>query len=223
MSGVLFHLGSVRSIHNASVLKWENLRNLSRHIERVINRLSSKESLRNRLRLVASIEAVRLLALQECSFRGHDESTSSLNGGNFNVVLDSFKGLNNEIKISIDKAPQNAKYNSPPIQKKLVNILGNKVRAMIRDEIGDSKFVILVDETLDESNTEQMAIIFRFVDREGSLRERFFKVVSVTDTCSQTLKDKIITVFTQYNLQLKNIRGQGYDGASNMRGQINGL
>ncbi|XP_074270944.1 uncharacterized protein LOC141594855 [Silene latifolia] len=94
---------------------------------------------------------------------------------------------------------------------------------MIRDEIGDSKFAILVDGALDVSNTEQMAIIIRFVDREGILRERFFTVVSVTDTCSQTLMDKIIMVFAQYNLQLENIRGQGYDGASNMSGQINGL
>ncbi|XP_074299349.1 uncharacterized protein LOC141630427 [Silene latifolia] len=68
-----------------------------------------------------------------------------------------------------------------------------------------------------------MAIIIRFVDREGILRERFFTVIIVTDTCSQTLKDKIIMVFAQYNLQLENIRGQGYDGASNMSGQINVL
>ncbi|XP_074265236.1 uncharacterized protein LOC141587660 [Silene latifolia] len=68
-----------------------------------------------------------------------------------------------------------------------------------------------------------MAIILRFVDRGGLLRERFFKVVKVTDTCSQTLMNEIVKAFTQYNLQLENIRGQGYDGANNMRGQFNGL
>ncbi|XP_074290412.1 uncharacterized protein LOC141617135 [Silene latifolia] len=159
------------SKHNASVRKWKNFRNPYRHIERVINRLCLEELARNRLRLVTCIEVVRLLERQGCSFRGHDESTSSLNGGNFDAVLDSFKGLNSDIKAVIDKAPQNAKYNSPKIQKKLANILGNKVRCLIRDEIGDSKFAILVDEALDVSNTEQMAIIIRFVDREGILRE----------------------------------------------------
>ncbi|XP_074266378.1 uncharacterized protein LOC141589643 [Silene latifolia] len=222
-SGVLFHVGGVMSIHNANVRKWENLRNPSRHIERVISRLSSQEIARNRLRLVATIEVVRLLARQGCSFRGHDESVTSLNGGNFDAVLDAFRGLNNEIKIVTDDGPGNAKYTCPTIQKKIANILANKVRAMIRDEIGDAKFAILVDEALDVSNKEQMAIILRFVNRGGLLRERFFKVVKVTDTCSQTLMNEIVKAFTQYNLQLENIRGQGYDGANNMRGQFNGL
>ncbi|XP_074270715.1 uncharacterized protein LOC141594607 [Silene latifolia] len=109
-SGVLFHVGGVMSIHNANVRKWENLRNPSRHIERVISRLSSQEIARNRLRLVATIEVVRLLARQGCSFRGHDESVTSLNGGNFDAVLDAFRGLNNEIKIVTDDGPGNAKY-----------------------------------------------------------------------------------------------------------------
>ncbi|XP_061993306.1 uncharacterized protein LOC133711158 [Rosa rugosa] len=68
-----------------------------------------------------------------------------------------------------------------------------------------------------------MAIILRFVDCDGFIREQFFKVLSVADTCSQTLKDEISKVLTQYDLQVENMRGQGYDGASNMRGEFNGL
>ncbi|KAK9666171.1 hypothetical protein RND81_14G166300 [Saponaria officinalis] len=222
-SGMIFHVGGLTSIHNASMQKWENLKNPSRHIEKVINTLSSQEVAKNRLRLIASIEAVRLLARQGCSFRGHDESIDSLNGGNFDAVLGSFKRINDEINKVVDNAPENAKYTSPKIQKQIANILGNKVRAMIRDEVGDSKFSILVDETLDVSNKEQMAIILRFVDREELIRERFFKVISVGDTCSQTLKDEISKVLAQYDLQVENIHGQGYDGANNMRGQFNGL
>ncbi|CAM8982337.1 unnamed protein product [Rhodiola kirilowii] len=68
-----------------------------------------------------------------------------------------------------------------------------------------------------------MAIILRFVDCKGLVRERFFKLVSVVDTCSQTLKDEISRILAQYDLNEENIRGQGYDGASNMRGQFNSL
>ncbi|PRQ20388.1 hypothetical protein RchiOBHm_Chr7g0227621 [Rosa chinensis] len=68
-----------------------------------------------------------------------------------------------------------------------------------------------------------MAIILRFVDCQGIIRERFFKIVSVPNTTSQTLKDEISKVLTMYNLQVRNMRGQGYDGASNMRGIYNGL
>ncbi|XP_074297788.1 uncharacterized protein LOC141628563 [Silene latifolia] len=68
-----------------------------------------------------------------------------------------------------------------------------------------------------------MAIILRFVNNEGSLKKRLFQVLSVEDTCSQTLKDEISKVLRLYNLHVENMRGQGYDGASNMHGQFNGL
>ena len=48
------------------------------------------------------------------------------------------------------------------------------MRNKIRDEVKDAKFSILVDEAKDESNREQMAIVLRFVDVDGFLRERFF-------------------------------------------------
>ncbi|KAK9750764.1 hypothetical protein RND81_02G220100 [Saponaria officinalis] len=221
--GIVHHVGGIMSIRNASLHKWENLRNPSRHIENVMNKLSSQEFAKNRLRLIGTIEAVRLLARQGCSLRGHDESVDSPNDGNFDAVLGSFKRMNKEVNKVVDNAPGNPKYTSPKIQKQIANILGNKVRAIIRSEIGDSKFSILVDEALDVLNKDQMAIILRFFDRGGLIRERFFKVISIGDTCSQTLKEEICKVLAHYDLKFENIRGQGYDGANNMRGQFKGL
>ena len=45
----------------------------------------------------------------------------------------------------------------------------------------------------------------------------------VRDTTALTLKNGICAVLSHYNLHIENIRGQGYDGASNMRGEWNGL
>ena len=39
------------------------------------------------------------------------------------------------------------------------------MRNAIREEIGDAKFCILVDEARDESKREKMAIILRFVNK----------------------------------------------------------
>ncbi|KAK9714489.1 hypothetical protein RND81_06G098300 [Saponaria officinalis] len=119
--------------------------------------------------------------------------------------------MNDEVNKVIDNAPRNTKYIYPKIQKQIANILGNKVRTMIRIKVGDSKFSVLVDEALDVSNKDKMTIILRFVDSGGLIREMFFKVISVGNTCSQ------------YDLQVENIRRQGYDGANNMRGQFKGL
>ena len=45
----------------------------------------------------------------------------------------------------------------------------------------------------------------------------------VRDTTTLTLKNEIYAVLFHYNLHFENIRGQGYDGASNMCGKWNGL
>jgi hypothetical protein len=67
-----------------------------------------------------------------------------------------------------------------------------------------------------------MAIVLRFVDEDGFIHERFFDLVHVKDTSALILKDGISDVLSRYHLYIQNICGQGYDGASNMRGKGNG-
>ena len=125
--------------------------------------------------------------------------------------------------VVLKNALGNAKYISPTIQKEILHILASNVRNAIREEIRDAKFFILVNETRDESKRKQMAIILRFFDKEGFIKERFFQIVHIRDITTLTLKNEICAVLSHYNLHIKNIRGQGYDGASNMHGEWNGL
>ncbi|KAH9752035.1 TTF-type domain-containing protein [Citrus sinensis] len=118
--------------------------------------------------------------------------------------------MNEEInKVVLENAPKNAQYIAPKIQKELLNIIANKVRHKIREEVGAAKFCIIVDEALDESHKEQMAIILRYVDCDGFIGERFFKIVNVDETKALTLKNEICNVLAQYNLLVENLRGQG--------------
>ncbi|KAF3433600.1 hypothetical protein FNV43_RR24702 [Rhamnella rubrinervis] len=121
--------------------------------------------------------------------------------------------------VVFDNAPGNAKYIASSIQKEILHIYANKVRKLIRQEIGNNKYCILVDE----ANKEQMAIILRYVDCYGFVRERFFDMVNISDTRALTLKNEITAVLGRHELLVENLRGQGYDGASNMRGAWNGL
>ncbi|XP_074304398.1 uncharacterized protein LOC141639108 [Silene latifolia] len=68
-----------------------------------------------------------------------------------------------------------------------------------------------------------MAIVLRFVDKKGLIKERFFDLVRVKETSAATLKKEVCAVLAAHKLFVENIRGQGYDGASNMRGEWNGL
>ncbi|KAL5855458.1 hypothetical protein ACOSQ4_005260 [Xanthoceras sorbifolium] len=163
-------------------------------------------------------QTVKWLALQGCAFRDNDESINSTNRGNFIELIKLQARVNNEIAgVVLDNAAQNAKYTSPMIQHELLKILADCVRDKIREEIGDAKFCILIDESVDESNKEQMATILRYVDVDGFVRERFFEIVGVGDTNASTLKREICIVLDRYNILTENLRGQGYDGASNMR------
>ncbi|KAK9740034.1 hypothetical protein RND81_03G006200 [Saponaria officinalis] len=79
------------------------------------------------------------------------------------------------------------------------------------------------DESSDVSHREQLAICLSYVNKKGSVCERFLGVVKVCDTTSMTLMASIKELLDEYSLSMSNIRGQGYDGVSNMRGELNGL
>ena len=53
--------------------------------------------------------------------------------------------------------------------------------------------------------------------------ERLLGVKHVLDTRSASLKSSLDEMFEKHNLTMSRLRGQGYDGASNMRGQLHGL
>ena len=93
----------------------------------------------------------------------------------------------------------------------------------IVEEIGGDVFCLLVDESADVSGKEQMAVVLRYVDKSGLIKERLIGIVHVSETSASCLKSSIDSLFGKYGLSIKQVRGQGYDGASNMRGEFNGL
>ena len=181
-----------------------------KHLQRVVDHFTTKQIANNWLQLKASIFIVRYLTFQAIAFRGRDENCTSLNYGK-------------KVAEIIEKTPKNATYISRRIQKEILHVFLAKVKKVIREEIGNAKFCIMVDEARDESMKEQMAVVFRYVDAKGFVKERFFGLIHVVDTAALTLKKGIYSLLSQYCLDIQNIRGQGYDGASNMRGMWNGL
>ena len=59
-------------------------------------------------------------------------------------LLASYNTKVNEVVLG--NAPKNAKYTSPGVQKEILSIFARKVQKSIREEIGNSKFCIMVDE-----------------------------------------------------------------------------
>ncbi|XP_022876990.1 zinc finger MYM-type protein 1-like [Olea europaea var. sylvestris] len=126
-------------------------------------------------------------------------------------------------EILFSNALGNDQMISPNIQKDLVNCCVVETRRAIINEMCDSLFSIFVDETRDNSIKEQMAVVLRFVDKSGKVNECLLGISHATNTCVQPLKDAIDAIFSTYGLSISSLRGQGYNGASNMSGKFNVL
>jgi hypothetical protein len=53
--------------------------------------------------------------------------------------------------------------------------------------------------------------------------ERFLGLKHVKEISTTALKSAFVEILASHNLPIARMRGEGYDGASNMRGEFNGL
>lgn len=218
------HVGGPNSSHNQAWSKCQDLMNQRQHVESVLSRQSEQAKKEYRIRLTATVDCVRFLLRQGLAFRGHDESEDSRNQGNFLELLQFLADHNDNIcNVVLKNAPKNLKVTAHDIQKDIVNAAASLTTSAIIDELGDDFFSILIDESRDVSIKEQMVVLLRYVNKEGSVMERFLGIVHVSDTTSLSLKEAIKSLFSKHGLSLSRVRGQGYDGASNMKGEFNGL
>lgn len=81
----------------------------------------------------------------------------------------------------------------------------------------------MIDETSDLSRLEQVCISVRYVTDELVIKEFFLGFYETGDTQADTLFNIAKDVVLRFGLDMTNIRGQCYDGASNLSGHISGL
>ncbi|XP_042035194.1 zinc finger MYM-type protein 1-like [Salvia splendens] len=125
--------------------------------------------------------------------------------------------------VVLKNAPDNLKLTSPDIQRDIINAFAVETTKAIVHDMRSEFFSILVDECQDVSVKEQMGVVVRYVDKNGCVIERFLGVVHVSDTTATSLEKALDYLLSTYDLSISSLRGQGYDGASNMRGEFNGL
>ncbi|KAL4600059.1 hypothetical protein ACB092_11G170800 [Castanea dentata] len=218
------HIGDHNNTHNIAQRKCEASLNWRQSIQTVINKQSDVEKWEYQTRLNVIVDCICFLQQQGLAFCGHDESKDPNNQGNFLELLRFLTKHNEEIdKAVLENAPENHQMTSPDIQKEIANATAvETINAIIKD-IGDSLFAIIVEESRDMSTKEKLAIALRYVDKLGHVNERFLGITQVNNTITVTLKSAIEEVFNKYSLSISRLWGQGYNGASNMRGELNGL
>ena len=110
----------------------------------------------------------------------------------------------------------------------MICLISTKIVNYIVEMIKKAKYYsILLDCTPDVSHTEQMTIIIRFVHKDEkniiSVEEHFLGFLPVAYSTGIGLSTNIVDKLKKLDLNIKNIRGQGYDNGANMKGKNNGV
>jgi hypothetical protein len=113
--------------------------------------------------LTSSLDVARFLISQGDAFRGHNETSSSLNKGNYREMVEWYKDKVEVVKEAYEKGSKNCQMLSPHIQKDLTKACAKEVMVVIMNEIRGRKFSVLIDESRDVSIKEQIAVILRLV------------------------------------------------------------
>ena len=175
-----------------------------------------KERKRSENRHIVGVifDIVRHLAKQNVAFRGHDETSSSINKENF------LEEIYFSSKYWIDKHPQNVSYLSHVSQNEMLAICSSLTANAICDEV-HKYFSIECDEVTSHKKAFS-SIILRYVSI-FQIHERCFKLVPVTSLTGRSLADVILSVLSDNQLSLMALVGKGFDGAANMSGKDEGV
>ncbi len=191
----------------------------------------SIQSKRKKLRSI--IETIVLCGRQNIALRGHrdsgtdieDAQAASTNHGNFWALLHfRISAGDTVLRDHLQSVARNATYTSPDIQNQLISILGDQICDTILRKVNSSLcYTVIADEVTDCSNKEQLCIVLRYVEPDTSfIREDLVTFLECdSGTSGKALADKML-VFVRNHLDPLKMRGQAYDGASNMSGKTNG-
>lgn len=205
-----------------------------------LHQRNENEIRRNRDIIKVVIQAIELCGRQGLALRGdHDSGDLQLdtpvqNDGNFRSLLRyGIQSGNNLFLNHIKNCGKNATYISPDIQNEIISVIGEYIQGQICSRIKRAKYyTILADETTDISRIEQFSLCIRYLHEDCSssensksidLREDFIQFVPVHNTTGAELAKSIVSTLTTFGLDLKYARGQGYDGAANMRAAFRGV
>ena len=191
----------------------------------------------NRKKLTSIIKTILWLGRQNVALRGHREANPAdlagdaapleSNSGNFYALLKFVVECGDEtLRSHLLFGKRNTLYCSPQIQNDILRSAGSWIRQqLVADVKASGMCSILADEVADVSHQEQLSLVVRFVDAaDCSIREEFVGFVPCLDGISgEALAAAILKELADLNIPGAMIRGQGYDGASNMSGKNRGV
>ena len=160
--------------------------------------------------------SARFLARQGLAFRGHDTDD-----GNFKQML----LVRSEDSQDLAKFLQTKNDMTSGVrQNEIIEMFSHTIVRDICTKVRQAGAIaIIVDGTQDVSGKEQESICVRYVDESLNPVESFIGMFDSSDsTTGQSIANSVFDVLIRLQLPLVQLRGQTFDGASNMSGIYKG-
>ncbi|XP_026429096.1 zinc finger MYM-type protein 1-like [Papaver somniferum] len=195
---------------------------IDKHVQEQIN----KEQQRVIEIMDSVMDGVMYLAKNSLAFRGGSDKIYTRNNGNFLSLMEVIAKHDPVLNIHlrrIVKKETHYHYLSHKLQNELITMVADKIKSSIVEKIRNAKYYsIILDFTPDRSHEDQMYIVVRCVDVSqvpAKVEEFFLGFLNVDDSTGECLFSELEDVLEKLILNIDDIRGQGYDNGSNMKGK----
>nr|XP_054770918.1 52 kDa repressor of the inhibitor of the protein kinase-like [Lytechinus pictus] len=154
--------------------------------------------------------------------RGGTPPHTLINRGNFLALLEHKAARDPVLDEHLRRGKKNQKYISKTIQNDIILTAAECLKEELLHPLKKTTFYsIIADEVTDpHANQEVLSVCVRFLDLSTAdhpqIKEVFIDFIHLRRATGEKVGKAIMSVLRRNGLDVKNIRGQAYDGASAM-------
>lgn len=217
--------------HHQSVDFVEKIPRTTQNVGEMLSSTYAQQKADNRAMLRIILSTIRFLGRQGLALRGRYKDQAQITSGGLNFSGEIDSNFIQLLKVRAEDNPDllkwmlksRDKFMSPDVQNEILCMMALFIQREIANSVSGQWYTIMVDETTDVSNTEQLVFCIRYVDSTLEVHEEFIGLYSLESTSAESIFSTVQDILLRMNLRIENCRGQCYDGASSMAGHKSGV
>lgn len=128
-----------------------------------------------------------------------------------------------QLKLHKDECARNASYMSKISTAEFLSSISHHIEQGLLSRLRKSQFLsIMADESTDTASKEEMSICARWIEG-GKAEEHFLGILRARKVDAKSLARYLLDFLRDKSIDIKTLRGLGFDGASTMSGARSGV
>ncbi|KAF4738681.1 hypothetical protein FOZ63_029333, partial [Perkinsus olseni] len=213
------------SLHQHAQRQWNRAETGAAPVSQLISSAALKQSKKNSSALLKVLLCLQFLLGQGLAIRGHIDRDA-----NFWRLLDFAAKDCSALSDWLARTPKRSggegpRWLSHGIVEEYVWLLGDGIREELLRRVRSARwYSILCDECTDAAVSQQIAVCLRYCCPETlDVHEVFVALIETRSSKAADLKEHLLRFINSAQLDVRGLRGQGYDGCSTMSGKHSGL